>query len=295
MTTGARLLRWAVRLHPPYYREEFGPDLEEAALASMAGRPRAAVLAEAAQLASHGLRLRLGLGADRPLGRAAADAAPAVLALAAAGQAAFRLREARVFGTVMTPDQLARTYGTQPAWAGVALTAVALFALLLGRVTTARLLGTAALAAAVLSAALAAAHRLAGETGQPVTGLLNPLVACLFLWLAPLRLTPAPDRRGALLALGLGAGAAGVLPAVPAVGGQGVVGVAVVLAVGLAGRHTRRAALTGLVALLPLYPAVLDEFAPHRPSPVQTLQFAVVAAVAAAVLLRVRRRAQRPS
>ncbi|MFB7945961.1 hypothetical protein ACFC6L_13675 [Kitasatospora phosalacinea] len=295
MTAGTRLLRWAVRLHPPYYREEFGPDLEEAALASMAGRPRAAVLAEAAQLASHGLRLRLGLGADRPLGRAAADAAPAVLALAAAGQAAHRLLETRVLGTVMTPDQLARTYGTQPAWAGVALTLVALGALLLGRVTPARLLGTAALAAAALSAALTAPHWLAGEADQPVTGLLNPLAACLFLWLAPLRLTPAPGRRGALAALGLGAGATDALLVAPMVGDAGAVGVVAALSVGLAGRHTRRAALTGLVALLPLYPAVLDRFVPHRPSPVQALEFGLVLAVTAAALLRVRRRARRSS
>ncbi|BAJ32699.1 MULTISPECIES: hypothetical protein [Kitasatospora] len=295
MSADARLLEWALRFHPPRYRAEFGPDLTEAALASLAGRPRLAVLAEAAQLASHGLRLRLGLGADRPLGRAAAGAAPAVLALAAAGQAAHLLLESRVFGSVLPPDQLARTFGTRPAWAGVALTAVALFALLLGRVGTARLLGTAALAAAGLAAALTAPHWLAGAVGEPFTALLNPLAACLFLWLAPLRLTPAPGRRSALAALALGAGGTALLVAAPVVGGQGLPAVVAVLAYGLVDRGTRRAALTGLVALLPLYPALLGGFVPHHPSPFGVVRTVLVAAVAAAVLLVARRRARRPS
>ncbi|MEV6191167.1 hypothetical protein AB0M19_02085 [Streptomyces sp. NPDC051920] len=250
------LLRLAVRLHPAPYRAEMGEELEDAALAASAGRGRAAHLAEAASLAAHGLRLRLGLGADSARGKALAGLVPLALALSIAGDLAFRILQADMFRRVLSWDQMEQAFGIYQALAGVALAAFALAALLTGRVPAARGLGTAAAAATAWSGAVAVSHALAhqGSTLWLLAGTVGPLLACALLWVAPLRLAPGPKDRTAWSVVAAALLALVVLNKVPGSNVWGVTDLALLLAAGLAASRTRPAAWAGLVALLPLYP-----------------------------------------
>ncbi|MFJ5230926.1 hypothetical protein ACIQBJ_13645 [Kitasatospora sp. NPDC088391] len=285
--TDERLLAWALRLHPAPYRRQHGPELAEAARASMADRPRAGVLAEAAHLAAHGLRLRLGLGADRPTGRAAAGAAPLVLTVALAGGTGLLLRQRWDLGhQLLPPDGPLLTGGDRLVGAGLALTALALLALLLGRVTATRLLATAA-AGAAAAATVLSAHSWVGAGASHLLGTLGgPLAVCLFLWLAPLSLTERPDRRTAALSVAGGLGVAAVVGAVPGLLDTLVLDAAMLLAAGLGLRRTGRPALVGLLALLPLLPRALGPVTLFASYAQHSLLAGALAAAVAAVLLR---------
>ncbi|MFJ1754828.1 hypothetical protein [Kitasatospora sp. NPDC088134] len=285
--TGERLLTWALRLHPAHYRERYGAELAEAALASMADRPRAGVLAEAAQLAAHGLRLRLGLGADRPFGRAATGAAPLVLTVALAAGTGLLLRRQWDLGhQLLPPDGPLLTGGDRLAWLGQALTALALLALLLGRVTTTRLLATAAVGTAAAATVLHAHSWIGASTSHLLGTLGGPLVVCLFLWLAPLRLTERPDRRTAARSVAGGLGVVAVVGAVPGLFDTLVLDAAMLLAAGLGLPRTGRPALVGLLALLPLLPRALGPVALFASYAQHSLLTGALLAAAAAVLLR---------
>ncbi|OIJ66456.1 hypothetical protein [Streptomyces mangrovisoli] len=250
------LLRVAVRLHPAPYRAEMGDELVDAVLAATAGRGRGAHLAEAASLAAHGLRLRAGLGAEHPRGRALAALVPLALGLSVAGDLAFRILQADMFRRELTWDQMEQTFGIYQGLAGVVLAALALVALLTGRVAPARALGTAAGAATAWSGAVAVSHALAhqGSVLWLLAGTAGPLLACALLWAAPLRLASGPGDRTAWSVVAAALLALVVLNKVPGSNVWAVTDLALLLAAGLAAPRSRPAALAGLVALLPLYP-----------------------------------------
>ncbi|WP_037628751.1 hypothetical protein [Streptomyces aureus] len=233
-----------------------GEELEDAALAASAGRGRAAHLGEAASLAAHGLRLRAGLGAESARGAALAGLVPLALALSIAGDLAFRILQADMFRRVLNWDQMEQAFGIYQALAGVALAALALIALLAGRVAAARGLGTAAAAATAWSGAVAVSHALAHQGSVPwlLAGTAGPLLACALLWVAPLHLTPRPSDRTAWSVATAALLALVVLNKVPGSNVWGVTDLAMLLAAGLAAPRSRPAAWAGLVALLPLYP-----------------------------------------
>jgi hypothetical protein len=261
-----RLVNWALRAHPARYRDRLGPELADAALASMAGRGRGGAAAEAASLAAHGLRLRLRLGADRLPGRALAAAAPLALTLSAVGTLADRIAQARMFGRVLDWGQLERAFGVYPALAGAALAALGALALLLGRVTAARLLATGSAAAALTAAAISLSYTSAhgGLTAlalaQPVAA-LGPLLAAALLWAAPLRLLPAPGNTAAWLVAGTALTAFTVLRALPGSNVWAVADLALLLTAALPTPRTREPALTSLLALLTLCPTALYRLA----------------------------------
>jgi hypothetical protein len=291
-----RLVDWALRAHPARYRDRLGPELADAALASMAGRGRGGAAAEAASLAAHGLRLRLRLGADRLPGRALTAAAPLALTLSAVGTLADRIAQARMFGRMLGWGQLERVFGVYPALAGAALAALGALALLLGRVIAARLLATGSAAAALAATAISLSYT-AGHGGltalalaQPVTA-LGPVVAAALLWAAPLRLLPAPGDAAAWLVAGTALTAFTVLRVLPGSGVWAVADLALLLAAGLVTARTREPALTGLFALLPLCPAALYRLADDGSSFANRVAAgAVTAALLAVALLCTARR-----
>lgn len=258
----AVLLRLAVRLHPATYRVKMGQELQDAALAASAGRGRAAHLGEAASLAAHGLRLRAGIGAENPRGKALAAAVPYAVALSIAGDLAFRILQADTFGRVLTWDQLEQTFGIYQALAGVALAALALAALLAGRVRAARSLGATAAAATAWAGTVAISNALAhhGSALWLLAGTTGPLLACVLLWVAPLQLTPRPSDRTAWSVVAAALLALVVLNKVPGSNVWGVTDLALLLVAGLATRRSRPTAWAGLIALLPLYPIAGFQF-----------------------------------
>ncbi|MGW1586994.1 hypothetical protein [Streptomyces sp. NPDC002386] len=279
------LLRLAVRLHPAPYRAEMGEELEDAALAASAGRGRAAHMAEAASLAAHGLRLRAGLGAESARGKALAGLVPLALALSIAGDLAFRILQADMFRRVLSWDQMEQAFGIYQALAGVALAALALTALLAGRIPAARGLGTAAAAATAWSGAVAVSHAHQGSASWLLAGTAGPLLACALLWVAPLHLTPGPGDRTAWSVAAAALLALVVLNKVPGSNVWGVTDLAMLLAAGLAAPRSRPAAWAGLVALLPLYPIAAFQLSQQTGLVFTTrIEAGVVLACVAAVL-----------
>ncbi|MGW0937702.1 hypothetical protein [Streptomyces sp. NPDC002666] len=283
----ARLVRWAVKTHPARYRAELGAELEDAALASAAGGGLRAMVAEAASLAVHGIRLRTGLGSERLPGQVLAAAAPAALVLSVAGQSADRVLQSNMFLRAMSWDQLDQAFGTLQGLVGTALAAPALVALLMGRVTAARVLASAAAVFAV-AAAVTSASYWAGRTGMPGLPLLSmcgPLLVCALLWIAPLRLLPAPSPRTAWLTVAAGLLTFAALCEIPGANTWAVADVALLLAAAAAVRRTRRAAVCALVALLPLCPYALYRLGEDPSAFASRLEAGLVAAVVTAAVL----------
>ncbi|MER5782334.1 hypothetical protein ABT104_11510 [Streptomyces mobaraensis] len=79
-----------LRLYPAGFRRAFGEEIAESYREATEGAGRRARLREAADIAAHAVRLRLGLGSAHPGGRLAAVTAPFALA-ATATYAAFNL------------------------------------------------------------------------------------------------------------------------------------------------------------------------------------------------------------
>ncbi|MFF3497060.1 hypothetical protein ACFYWS_37675 [Streptomyces sp. NPDC002795] len=81
-----------LRLYPVSFRRDFGDEIAESYGEATEGAGRRARLREAADIAAHALRLRLGIGSSRPAGRFFAAVAPFGLA-ATGAYAAFNLVE----------------------------------------------------------------------------------------------------------------------------------------------------------------------------------------------------------
>ncbi|MGW2842394.1 hypothetical protein ACWCWD_31965 [Streptomyces sp. NPDC001493] len=283
----ARLVRWAIRTHPARYRAQMGAELEDTALAAAAGRGTTAMASEAASLAAHGLRLRTGLGPDQVPGQILATAAPAALALGIAAQLADRILQTNMFRRALSFDQMNEAFGLVPALAGATLTALALAALLLGRVPASRILASAAAVLAVMAAVTSASYwsERTGMVALPLVGMAGPVLVCALLWFAPLRLVPTPGNRTAWLTTAAGVLAFAALCEIPGSNTWAVTDAALLLAAATLVRRTRRAAATGLVALLPLYPSALQRLWEEPSAFTSRLEAGLVAAVVTGVAL----------
>ncbi|QMU73393.1 hypothetical protein [Streptacidiphilus sp. P02-A3a] len=253
-------VRLALRLYPAHYRSLHGAELAATATDAAQGGGRWAMLSEAGALAAHGLRLRLRIGPDRPLGQILAWAAPLAVAVDAAVRLAGVVTLLRVLHPLLSWNLLQRQFALEPTIAGAALPLLALLALSFGLRQTARLLAVAACATAAVGAALtehyATSHGDGPMWAATFLPLAGPVVSTLLLLAAPLGLTPAdgPKRAAAVPAAFVLAGATGLLLS------QGVSQILVsVLALSLAllsTQHLRRPAAVAALALAPaaLYP-----------------------------------------
>lgn len=193
----------ALRAYPAGYRASYGDELAATAADAAHGRGRWATLAEAGALAAHGLRLRLRIGPDRPLGRLLAWAAPLAVAVDAAVRLSRVLMVLRALHPMLSWRQLQTLFAVDQALAGVALSLLALLALSFGHRQSARLLSVAACAVAAVAALLSEQHlashgpALWSENFLP---LLGPAVAAVLLLAAPLGLTPADGPKRSALA-----------------------------------------------------------------------------------------------
>jgi hypothetical protein len=253
-------VRLALRAYPAHYRSLHGEELAATATDAAQGGGRWATLSEAGALAAHGLRLRLRIGPDRPLGQILAWAAPLAVAVDAAVRLANVVTLLRMLHPLLSWNLLQRQFALEPTIVGAALSVLALLALSFGLRQTARLLAVTACATAAVAAALteqyATSHGdglIRAATFLPLAG---PALSTLLLLVAPLGLTPAdgPKRAAAVPAAFVLAGATGLLLS------QSVSQILVsVLALSLAllsTEHLRRPAAVAALALAPaaLYP-----------------------------------------
>ncbi|NSC20164.1 hypothetical protein FM076_02635 [Streptomyces albus subsp. chlorinus] len=155
MSTEPTRLPFPVRLYPRAYREANGAETAATYADATARASLPARIAEGAGIAAHALRMRTGLGSDRPFPQAAALAAPLVAAVAAGQSAAqlLRLPHTSPPGTLDGLHQLAGM-SVPGAWITGLLWCLPLLAVLAGRWTAAKVFG-------VLAASAVAAARLA--------------------------------------------------------------------------------------------------------------------------------------
>ncbi|WP_193581916.1 hypothetical protein [Streptomyces mobaraensis] len=102
-----------LRLYPAGFRRAFGDEIAESYREATEGAGRRARLREAADIAAHAVRLRLGLGSAHPGGRLAAVTAPFALA-ATATYAAFNLIVSAADWYAMHTAGTADDFGTFP-------------------------------------------------------------------------------------------------------------------------------------------------------------------------------------
>jgi hypothetical protein len=251
-------VRLALRAYPAHYRALHGEELAATAADAAQGDGRWAALSEAGALAGHGLRLRLRIGPDRPLGQMLAWAAPLAVAVDAAVRLAGVVTLLRMLHPILSWDQLQQQFALDPTIAGAALSLLALLALSSGRRQCARLLSLAACATAAVAAVLI--ERYANSQGDgPMWSatflpLAGPVFCTLLLLAAPLGLTPAdgPKRAAAVPAAFVLAGATGVLASENS--SQILV---VVLALSLALRSAEQLRYPAAITALALAPAAL--------------------------------------
>ncbi|QMU75098.1 hypothetical protein GXW83_04325 [Streptacidiphilus sp. PB12-B1b] len=210
-------VRLALRVYPAHYRSMHGDELAATATDAAQGGGRWATLSEAGALAAHGLRLRLRIGPDRPLGQILAWAAPLAVAVDAAVRLANVVTILRMLHPLLSWNLLQRQFALEPTIAGATLSLLALLALSFGLRQTARLLAVAACATAAVAAVLtehyATSHGDGPMWAATLLPLASPALSTLLLLAAPLGLTPAdgPKRAAAVPAAFILAGAIGVL------------------------------------------------------------------------------------
>lgn len=256
------VVRLALAAYPARYRALYGQELAGTAADAAQQGGRWAMRSEAGALAGHGLRLRLRIGPDRPLGQMLAWAAPLAVAVDAAVRLAGVVTLLRMLHPILSWEQLQQQFALEPTIAGAALALLALLALSLGLRQCARLLCVAACAMSTVAAFLIEQYATSHGDGPMWSATFLPLagavVSTLLLLAAPLGLTPAdgPKRGAAVPAVFVLAGATAVL----ASESDAQVLVAV-LALGLAllsVEHLRRPAAVAVLALSPaaLYPVL---------------------------------------
>ncbi|MFJ8160214.1 hypothetical protein ACIRBY_04700 [Streptomyces sp. NPDC096136] len=193
-----------LRLYPPGFRRAFGSEVAEAYREATEGAGPRARLREAADIAAHALRLRLGIGSAHPGGRLSAGAAPFALAVTAA-YAAFNL-----IGTV-GDWYVMRTAGAAGDAAplvtlmngGYLLSLLGAVAALAGRYVPGVLTATAGAAAASAGFLLPILH-LSPELRWDLVGfLLAPVLVAALPLACPPDLRPAGRARSGAGALAL--------------------------------------------------------------------------------------------
>lgn len=106
----ARAIELALRAYPTGYRELHGAEL--AATADQVGEAEGglAVLQEASALAAHGLRVRLRISPDRPLGRALNRGAPLAVAVDTAVRLGILVTLLRTLTPMLSWEQLQQQF-----------------------------------------------------------------------------------------------------------------------------------------------------------------------------------------
>lgn len=180
------MIRLILRLYPPRYRRAFGEEILAVHRQTAAGASRTDRFRDAADIAAHAVRIRLGLSSATPAGRLLASAAPYAVGAAAVGCG---LHVTRWYaGVVASPSPVHLTADT---WSALLLTSALV---VVGAITA--LAGrwhAGVVAVAVGLAGLAAAVVVSGRAyGDPVVTPAMALLTALIVLACPPDLRPGP-------------------------------------------------------------------------------------------------------
>ncbi|MET4925986.1 hypothetical protein P3L51_27160 [Streptomyces sp. PSRA5] len=183
------MIRLILRLYPPRYRRDLGEEILAVCRLTSADSSRTGRFREAADIAAHAVRMRLGLSSATAAGRLLASAAPYAVGAAAAGCGVHVTRW--YAGVVASPSPVHLSLLPADAWSALLLASVLV---VVGAITalTGRWHG-GVIAVVVGLSGLAAAAVVSGRAfGDPVVTPAMALLTALIVAACPPDLRPGP-------------------------------------------------------------------------------------------------------